>query len=652
MADAPLPPDFANGVKEPASAIRPDDSASQHSETAHDFITSQLQLEADAREALPYAFDHCTQPLGALKQNLFSCLTCNPPDSSTFQPAAVCYSCSIACHGEHTLVELFNRRNFTCDCGTTRIPTTSPCTLRIDPATGMKGPVHSEPAAEGNTYNQNCRNRFCGCGEVYDAHQEKGTMFQCLGLAQEKDGGCGEDWWHPECVTGIGREWAKKEGSKPKEEASGHDAGEDVDAEDHPIPPGFPQEDDFDTFICYKCIDAHPWIKPYAGTTGFLPAVVHHQESQPQNRHTGTISSSPDPPNAEPASAAAPAHPANPSPVSPPSPKKRSAADAELDTPPSDPKRPKSTDPPSNAPTTPPPPPNPAYHASLPPPPPPGTQISLFLHPTFRDHLCRCQTCYPRLAPHPHLLEEESSYEPPLSESSSGPASAGGGSQRSLLERGEAALSNVDRVRAIEGVMVYNQLKDKVKAFLQPFAESGQAVGAEDIKAYFEKLRGDEQGIQAAAAAGDANAAAGAGAGGGGSGGGSGGGEGEGGGGGERKGEGDHRREQDGELLPHPYSSISRLGMEQVDASTFAQATSEHASCTKPEGKTGQTRAGDWAKSAAGIRSTGRENPTNHNHTHTHTQRSVLIIIIKKPLPAQFKWYHNVSRRPPKPPCQ
>ena len=47
--------------------------------------------------------------------------------------------------------------------------------------------------------------------------------------------------------------------------------------------------------------------------------------------------------------------------------------------------------------------------------------------------------------------------------------------------------------------MAYNHLKDKVKSFLQPFAESGQAVGAEDIKAYFEKLRGDEQGIQAAA---------------------------------------------------------------------------------------------------------------------------------------------------------
>jgi E3 ubiquitin-protein ligase UBR7 len=48
--------------------------------------------------------------------------------------------------------------------------------------------------------------------------------------------------------------------------------------------------------------------------------------------------------------------------------------------------------------------------------------------------------------------------------------------------------------------MAYNHMRDKVKAFLAPFAESGQPVGAEDIKKYFEKLRGDEEGIRAAAA--------------------------------------------------------------------------------------------------------------------------------------------------------
>lgn len=248
---------------------------SQDSQTASDFIDSQLQLEADAREALPYKFEHCTQPLGPLRQNLFSCLTCNPPPASPsdpFTPAAVCYSCSIACHGEHTLVELFKRRNFTCDCGTTRLPSTSPCTLRIDPTTGMKGPVHSQIPAEGNTYNQNSQNRFCGCGEFYNAEKERGTMFQCLGLAGEKDGGCGEDWWHPECVVGLGRDWTRAQAlTKLERNAESNDL-DDADA-DHPLPPGFPDEDSFDTFICYKCVDANPWIKQYAGTAGFLPPV-------------------------------------------------------------------------------------------------------------------------------------------------------------------------------------------------------------------------------------------------------------------------------------------------------------------------------------------------------------------------------------------
>ena len=258
----------------------------QHSQTASDFIDSQLQLEADAREALPYNFEHCTQPLGPLRQNLFSCLTCNPPPASPsdpFTPAAVCYSCSIACHGEHTLVELFNRRNFTCDCGTTRLPSTSPCTLRVDPTTGMKGPVHSQTPADRNSYNKNSQNRFCGCGEFYNAEEEKGTMFQCLGLASEEEGGCGEDWWHPECVVGLGRTWTRDHEPNKKEMNADVDGANDADAE-HPLPPGFPGEDSFDAFICYKCVNANPWVKQYAGTVGFLPPVYSSKNDGNANR--------------------------------------------------------------------------------------------------------------------------------------------------------------------------------------------------------------------------------------------------------------------------------------------------------------------------------------------------------------------------------
>ncbi|KAK4999109.1 hypothetical protein LTR66_001785 [Elasticomyces elasticus] len=515
--------------------------ASESSQTAQEFIASQLQLEADAREALPYQFDACSRPLGPLRQSLFSCLTCNPPPSSTtepYTPAGICYSCSIACHGEHDLVELFAKRNFVCDCGTTRITKDTPCTLRLNEETGQRG-VKSEAAAPGNRYDHNYAGRFCACEDVYDPTKEKGTMFQCLGLGTVEEGGCGEDWWHPECLVGISRTWWREDVESNANRAidnhtvtnsgliassvasepvaangsagdvhglpeGGANAGSLNDAEP-PLPPGFPPEDDFDQFICYKCVFANPWIKAYAGTPGFLPAVYHKSSA---------FASLPDP-----------AGGANISIGS----KKRKLAELEDDDQDSMPegvgsrKRSRSTsagvlttDPGGDvshsmntnalkgstqseaieantaelAPSK-------LLHEKLP---PASTEtLSLFLKEDFRDHLCRCSSCFPHLSTFPQLLEEEETYEPPVSESDPGDGQGSVGTG-SLLERGEAALSNIDRVRAIEGVMAYNHVKEKVKSFLQPFAESGKAVGAEDIKSYFAKLRGDEEAIKAAAA--------------------------------------------------------------------------------------------------------------------------------------------------------
>ncbi|QDS71806.1 hypothetical protein FKW77_009562 [Venturia effusa] len=501
-------------------------ASSEASQTAEQFISSQLQLEADAREALPYQFDTCTKPLGPLRQLLFSCLTCNPPPASpgdSYSPAAVCYSCSISCHGEHTLVELFNKRNFVCDCGTTRIPSTSPCTLRVDEKTSEKGGVHSETPAEGNKYNQNFGNRFCGCEQDYDAHEEKGTMFQCIGLGTVEDGGCGEDWWHPECLIGLPRDWNKKDEAvrtvKPTDSttiamnggatlpnaaaidapdtiengmANGDTAIPDTSIEDGhidddpPLPPGFPDEDSFEHLVCYKCVEAFPWIKRYAGTEGFLPAVYRkHDLNMPTQQASETALVE----ETKPESSAPPTDS-----------RKRKASEEPSDLKSSESstaKRQRST---SDAPKD-------GGEAAFTPvaiclhdklPQPSSEPFSLFVKENFRLYLCRCPKHFSLLAPHPALLEEEENYEPPVSE----PSIHGGGSlgSRSLLDRGEAALSNMDRVKAIEGVMVYNHLREKVKGFLKPFAESGQPVGAEDIKAYFEKLRGDAEGIQAMAA--------------------------------------------------------------------------------------------------------------------------------------------------------
>jgi len=46
-------------------------------------------------------------------------------------------------------------------------------------------------------------------------------------------------------------------------------------------------------------------------------------------------------------------------------------------------------------------------------------------------------------------------------------------------------------LRNLEGVMAYNTLKAKVREFLQPFADEKRVVGADDVRKYFEELRGD-----------------------------------------------------------------------------------------------------------------------------------------------------------------
>ncbi|KAM0335846.1 hypothetical protein ACHAQA_000896 [Verticillium albo-atrum] len=516
----PPPPPPAEAVASSSAADegvpshkRSDSFSSQKStdsQTAAEFIRDQMQLEADAREALPYSIENCTKVLGPLRQSVFACLTCTPAPknaSDPFSPAGVCYSCSVQCHGEHALVEIFTKRNFTCDCGTTRLPKTNPCSLRINPATNTKGDVHSEEPDVNNRYNQNFRNRFCGCECDYDPFQQKGTMFQCLGLGTSETGGCGEDWYHPGCLVGMGPEWfesmkteAKGNGvAKPKDETAENgtmptitedaeerpngaasavaEAVEDED-EDPPMPPGFPAEDDFEGFLCYKCVKAHPWIGKYAGTKGFLPAVFAQQKATAEPTEANGTSN------------------------------KRKAEEEPEDV--SQAKRPKS-DPNGVANGTEKPAPEAEGQESAPKvesgseckwsalPTAPEEPFSLFFAENFRENLCRCSSCYVgNLNAHPQLLEEEETYEPPLSD---GGGSEHGGSTNgsgSLLERGESALRNVDRVRAIEGVMAYNHLKEQLTPFFKQFAESGQAIGAEDIKAYFAKLRGDEQGIKEA----------------------------------------------------------------------------------------------------------------------------------------------------------
>lgn len=338
-------------------------------------------------------------------------------------------------------------------------------------------------------------------------------MFQCLGLGTHQTGGCGEDWYHPGCIVGMGPKWFEKmEGKKVQKsvvpdtgalpaisedsEAPVVDAptggdGED-DEDEPPNPPGFPSEEDFETFICFKCVDAHPWIKRYAGASGFLPPIFRKPDGEDVQKVQSE--NSPTEQNAKKRKAddfeefeesSNPKRVKNdangdsdPASTNLPAAKIQDEVDAIKDQPASQEKKIEAC----------------KYETLQPA--PEGT-FSLFCTESFRERFCRCTNCFPDLAPHTQLLEEEEIYEPPVSEegSENGGSTHGSGS---LYERGESALRNVDRVRAIEGVMAYNQLKDKLKPFFQQFAESGKAISAEDIKEYFAKLRGDEEAIKEA----------------------------------------------------------------------------------------------------------------------------------------------------------
>lgn len=334
-------------------------------------------------------------------------------------------------------------------------------------------------------------------------------MFQCLGLGGHDTGGCGEDWYHPGCIMGLGPDWYDKMDSKKVQKsvateyaalpaifedseapgATGENAPindvEEPEDDDVPNPPGFPEDDDFDTFLCYKCVEVAPWIKRYAGSPGFIKPIYRNSADNVDTAASESAS------------------------------KKRKAEDDEASTS-QESKRPKSeaeaADIQSQSPKTEIKPqdsvsvtdetpaeetkPGICTYDTLPP--APEGLFSLFCTESFRDRFCRCEKCYPNLSAHPQLLEEEEIYEPPISEDGS---ADGGGSTHgsgSLYERGESALKNVDRVRAIEGVMAYNKLKNDLQPFFKQFAESGKAISAEDIKEHFAKLRGDAEAIKEA----------------------------------------------------------------------------------------------------------------------------------------------------------
>ncbi|XP_053612764.1 putative E3 ubiquitin-protein ligase UBR7 [Plodia interpunctella] len=149
--------------------------------TMMDVLQEQEDFEEDANAVLGASDEkNCTFPKGYIKrQAVYACLTCCP-DAKTDpgKRAGVCLACSLSCHENHELVELYTKRNFCCDCGNSKF-NSHPCQF-----TANKPDLN-----DNNSYNQNFSGLYCICHRPYPDPEAtfEDEMIQCVIC---------EDWLH------------------------------------------------------------------------------------------------------------------------------------------------------------------------------------------------------------------------------------------------------------------------------------------------------------------------------------------------------------------------------------------------------------------------------------------------------------------------
>lgn len=264
--------------------------------TAADLIAQQSKLEAQANEAIPFQFDTCTHERGYIRQPVYSCKTCGG--------GGVCAGCSVSCHAEHELVELFNKRKFRCDCGTPNLyrqrePNQAGCSTRL--AEQLSYPEDAKPCTlrkpgfdpqnDTNSYNHNFDGSFCYCerGKTYDPEKEDETMFQCIVC---------EEWLHESCTS-------LRPAPLPKPVSGDDETGKASAASttatrsaDPAMPPSATEpeaplidHDLFDLMICDACVrkPGNELLRRYAGARGWM-IVATSQDAGEAGQYDGVAS--------------------------------------------------------------------------------------------------------------------------------------------------------------------------------------------------------------------------------------------------------------------------------------------------------------------------------------------------------------------------
>ncbi|QLL32717.1 hypothetical protein HG536_0D02390 [Torulaspora globosa] len=215
--------------------------------SATEYLSRQQELEDEARKLMPWDPRSCTYEKGALRQQVFAC--------RTHGNIGICYSCSIQCHTSCDIVELFTKRNFTCDCGTERDKPKSENQQTNEFRCQLRKNREPDVASLQNVYGHNFHGLFCSCNEEYDP-DSSAVMLQCV-LGAE----CNEDWYHDYCIVGKGKE---KQGAKRK-------------ADEETLADGMPPLDSFDAFICWKCVSKYDYYFQKLMSHSLAEEVIAHR---------------------------------------------------------------------------------------------------------------------------------------------------------------------------------------------------------------------------------------------------------------------------------------------------------------------------------------------------------------------------------------
>ncbi|OXC69828.1 hypothetical protein AYX13_01595 [Cryptococcus neoformans] len=242
--------------------------------TLQSLIDVSDRMANEAKEALPYNFDECSYSKGYLRQSVWSCLDCGEK--------GVCYGCSISCHSEHRLVELWTKRSFRCDCPTVSMQAEQPSGSKRRKCVLNRPEMQPQLPNEKNRYSKNFQGKFCRCGRDYDPETEEEAMLCCLGC---------EDWFHETCLnlrqpadktSNLSQPLAKDPqlptlvtapGDAPSVLATEEGEEEEGEGDEQVlIPP-----DTYDSLICGECVLSNSFLTSQAGKEGFM--IIEPRES-------------------------------------------------------------------------------------------------------------------------------------------------------------------------------------------------------------------------------------------------------------------------------------------------------------------------------------------------------------------------------------